>query len=184
MATGPRYKVPMRRRREVLTDYHQRFRLLQSGDPRLVTRISNRQVRAHLTSPSPSGDVTHVSATSGELAAFGWEAPTGNLPSAYLTGLLCGTRAMDAGHPAAVLDIGLHRATSGGRVFAVQEGAIDAGMDIPHNETVFAAWERTRGEHIAAYASARDEPLYSGDFDAETLPEHFDATRERIMEEA
>ncbi|MFB6130705.1 MAG: 50S ribosomal protein L18, partial [Salinigranum sp.] len=27
MATGPRYKVPMRRRREVRTDYHQRLRL-------------------------------------------------------------------------------------------------------------------------------------------------------------
>jgi large subunit ribosomal protein L18 len=49
---------------------------------------------------------------------------------------------------------------------------------------VFAAWERTRGEHIAAYAAAREEPLYSGGFDAETLPEHFDAVRERIMEEA
>ncbi|MGM0388528.1 MAG: 50S ribosomal protein L18, partial [Natrinema limicola] len=42
MATGPRYKVPMRRRREVRTDYHQRLRLLKSGKPRLVARKSNK----------------------------------------------------------------------------------------------------------------------------------------------
>ncbi|MFB6087218.1 MAG: 50S ribosomal protein L18, partial [Haloarculaceae archaeon] len=29
MATGPRYTVPHRRRREARTDYHQRLRLLK-----------------------------------------------------------------------------------------------------------------------------------------------------------
>jgi large subunit ribosomal protein L18 len=82
-----------------------------------------------------------------------------------------------------VLDIGLNTATPGNKVFAVQEGAIDAGLEVPHNEAVFADWERTRGEHIAAYAEQRDEPLYSGDFDATELPEHFDAVRERLLED-
>lgn len=182
MATGPRYRVPMRRRREVRTDYHQRLRLLKSGKPRLVARLSNRHVRAQLVTTGVEGDDTVAAAHSSDLEAFGWEAPTGNLPSAYLTGLLAGYRAAEDGYSEAVLDVGLNSPTPGAKVFAVQEGAIDAGLDIPHNESVFADWDRTRGEHIAAYAADQDE-LYSGDFDATDLPEHFDSVREAIEEE-
>lgn len=183
MATGPRYNVPMRRRREVRTDYHQRLRLLKSGKPRLVARKSNRHVRAQLVSPGPDGDRTHASATSDDLTEYGWEAPTGNLPSAYLTGLLAGLRARDNDVSEAVLDIGLNTATPGNKVFAIQEGAIDAGLDIPHNESVFADWSRTSGEHIADYAESREEPLYSNEFDATELPNHFEEVRQSIMDE-
>jgi large subunit ribosomal protein L18 len=172
----------MRRRREARTDYHQRLRLLKSGKPRLVARVSNRHVRAQLITPGPAGDETHAAATSADLDEFGWEAPTGNLPSAYLTGYLAGARALDAGVEEAVLDIGLKAATPGNKAFAVQEGAIDAGVEIPHNDSVLADWSRTRGERIAAYAEERDEPLYAGDFDATDLPDHFDEVRERLME--
>jgi large subunit ribosomal protein L18 len=182
MATGPRYKVPMRRRREARTNYHQRLRLLKSGKPRLVARKSNRHVRAQLILAGPQGDETAAAASSEDLAEYGWEAPTGNLPAAYLTGLLAGVRAVEAGLEEAVLDIGLNTATPGNQVFAVQEGAIDAGLEVPHNDDVFAEWERTRGEHIADYAEQQDG-LYAGEFDATTLPEHFDEVRERIMEE-
>lgn len=183
MANGPRYKVPMRRRREVRTDYHQRLRLLKSGKPRLVARKSNQHIRAQLITAGDEGDVTLASATSADLADFGWNAPTGNLPAAYLTGFLAGKRALAAGLEEAVLDIGLNTATPGNKVFAVQEGAIDAGLDIPHNESVLADWSRTRGEHIAEYAESLDEPLYSGEFDATELPEHFDEVRERLENE-
>ena len=183
MATGPRYKVPMRRRREVRTDYHQRLRLLKSGKPRLVARVSNRHVRAQLITPGPSGDETHAAAASTDLAEYGWEAPTGNLPSAYLTGYLAGVRALDAGVEEAVLDIGLNPATPGNQVFAVQEGAIAAGVEIPNNESVLADWSRNRGEHIAEYAEQLDEPLYGGEFDATDLPEHFDDVLGRLQED-
>ncbi|GAA0645340.1 50S ribosomal protein L18 [Salarchaeum japonicum] len=183
MATGPRYKVPMRRRREVRTDYHQRLRLLKSGKPRLVARKSNNHVTAQLVVTGPNGDETVASATSEDLSEYGWDAPTGNLPSAYLTGLLAGQRAVDAGVEEAVLDIGLNTATQGSKVFAIQEGAIDAGLDIPHNEDVFADWQRTRGSHIAEYAESLEDGLYSGDFDATELPEHFDDVLETITED-
>jgi large subunit ribosomal protein L18 len=81
-----------------------------------------------------------------------------------------------------VLDIGLNSATPGSKVFAVQEGAIDAGLDIPHNDSVFANWSRTSGEHIAEYAEQLDEDLYTGDFDATDLPEHFDELREELLD--
>ncbi|MFT4891261.1 MAG: large subunit ribosomal protein L18 [Halobacteriales archaeon] len=172
----------MRRRREVRTDYHQRLRLLKSGKPRLVARKSNKHVTAQLVTAGPDGDETVASAHSSDLAEYGWEAPTGNLPAAYLTGLLAGKRALDAGLDEAVLDIGLNTATPGGKVFAVQEGAIDAGLEVPHNDSVLADWSRTRGEHIAAYAEQLDEPLYGGEFDAIDLPEHFDDVRETLIE--
>jgi large subunit ribosomal protein L18 len=172
----------MRRRREVRTDYHQRLRLLKSGKPRLVARKSNNHVTAQLVTAGPEGDETVASAHSSDLAEYGWEAPTGNLPAAYLTGLLAGKRALDAGLEEAVLDIGLNTATPGSKVFAVQEGAIDAGLEVPHNDSVLAEWSRTRGEHIAAYAEQLDEPLYGGEFDATDLPEHFDDVRETLIE--
>jgi len=171
----------MRRRREARTDYHQRLRLLKSGKPRLVARKSNRHVTAQLIVTGPNGDETVASAHSSDLAEYGWEAPTGNLPSAYLTGLLAGKRALDAGLEEAVLDIGLNSPTPGSKVFAMQEGAIDAGVEIPHNDDVLADWPRNRGEHIAEYAASLEDPLYAGDFDATELPEHFDAVRETIM---
>lgn len=181
MATGPRYNVDLRRRREGVTDYRQRFRLLKSGRPRLVARVSNRHVRAHVEVAGGTGDDTVAFASSADLADVGWAAPTSNLPSAYLTGLLVGRRALDAGVDAAVLDIGLHSPTPGAKVFAVQEGAIDAGVDIPHNDAVLPAWERNRGEHIADNAEALPD-TYGGDFDPTELPAHFDEVRERIME--
>lgn len=182
MATGPRYKVPMRRRREARTNYHQRLRLLKSGKPRLVARKSNQQTRAQLIVTGPNGDETVASATTNDLEEFGWEAPTSNIPGAYLTGLLAGKRAIEAGLEEAVLDIGLNTATPGSKVFAVQEGAIDAGLEIPHNDDVFAEWERTRGAHIADYAESLDEGLYGSDFDATELPAHFDELRETLIE--
>jgi large subunit ribosomal protein L18 len=129
------------------------------------------------------GDRTLAAAHSADLAEFGWEAPTGNLPAAYLTGFLAGKRALAEGLEEAVLDIGLNTATPGNKVFAVQEGAIDAGLEIPHNDDVFAEWDRTRGGHIAEYAEQRDEPLYSGEFDATELPDHFDEVRQRMEDE-
>jgi large subunit ribosomal protein L18 len=171
----------MRRRREVRTDYHQRLRLLKSGRPRLVARKSNKHVRAQLIVPGSNGDEVLAGAHSEDLREHGWEAPTGNLPAAYLTGLLAGKRAVENGVEEAVLDIGLNSPTPGSKVFAVQEGAIDAGLEIPHNDEVLADWSRTRGEHVAEYAEQLDEDLYSGEFSATDLPEHFDETREELL---
>ena len=163
----------MRRRREARPNYHQRWRLLKSGKPRLVARKSNQHTTAQLVTRGQNGDETVVEASSEDLDEYGWEAPTGNLPAAYLTGLLLGTRAVEAGVEEAVLDIGLNTATPGNKVFAVQEGAIDAGLEIPHNDDVFAERDRTAGTHIADYAE-QEGGLYRADFDATELPAHLD----------
>ncbi|MCL2549939.1 MAG: 50S ribosomal protein L18, partial [Methanimicrococcus sp.] len=52
MATGPRYKVPMRRRREGRTNYHSRLALLLSKEDRVVVRKSTRNLQIQLIAPT------------------------------------------------------------------------------------------------------------------------------------
>ena len=82
-----------KRRREQKTDYKKRLALLKSGVPRLVIRKSLENMRVQIVSFNPSGDKTVASAFSAELGEFGWKGGNGNLPAAYLTGLLAGLRA-------------------------------------------------------------------------------------------
>ena len=155
MARGARYFVPFRRRREGKTDYYRRLKLLLSDRPRMVVRRTNRQIIIQLVTAELTGDRTLVAAYSSELSAFGWKGSLGNTPAAYLTGMLFATRAQEAGYTEAILDIGLARASPGARVFAALKGAVDAGLEIPHGESILPSEERIRGSHIAAYAPER-----------------------------
>ena len=111
MAKNSRYRVPPRRRREGKTDYQARKALVLSGKPRLVTRSTLKNVTAQIIVAKPLGDEVLAAAHSRELKKkYGWKAPTGNVPAAYLTGLLCGLKAKAKGVSEAILDIGLvHR---------------------------------------------------------------------------
>lgn len=189
---GPRWRVQFRRKREGRTDYRQRFRLLRSGKPRLVARISLRHISAQVIRASPKGDLTLASAHSKELERLGWRGSTSNTPSAYLVGLLCGIRARKVGVGECVLDIGLFNPTPQARVFAVAKGAIDAGLKIPHGEGVLPTEERVRGEHVARYSAKlreEGEEAYRVRFSAylgrglppERLPEHFNEIKRAIL---
>ncbi len=150
MAQGPTYRVKFRRRREGRTNYYRRMRLLQSRRPRLVVRKTNTTTIVQIINASVVGDSTLASAISTELANHGWVAGTANTPSAYLTGLLAGLRAKSRGVKEAVLDIGLNPPVKGSRVYAALKGAIDAGLEIPHNPEVLPDEARISGEHIVA----------------------------------
>ena len=148
MSSGATYKVPFKRRQEGRTDYSQRLSLLKSGKPRLVVRKSNSNTQVQLVVQGDDGDETLAHAHTLELEDYGWSAPTGNLPAAYLAGYLAGERALEH-HDEAVLDVGLHPVTPQNRVFAALKGAVDAGLDVPHGDDVLPEWSRVRGEHIA-----------------------------------
>ena len=64
MATGPRYFVPFRRRKEGKTDYYKRAKLVVSDRPRMVVRKTNRQIIIQLVLAEMDGDRTLVSASS------------------------------------------------------------------------------------------------------------------------
>jgi large subunit ribosomal protein L18 len=151
MATGPRYFVPFRRRRDGKTDYYQRTRLVVADVPRMVVRKTNRHIIVQLVTAEMDGDRTLVAANSAELEKYGYKGSTSNTPAAYLTGMLFAVKAKKAQQDSAILDIGLNRATHGARVFAALKGAVEAGLDIPHGESILPPDERVKGEHIAAY---------------------------------
>ncbi|MDD1702911.1 MAG: 50S ribosomal protein L18 [Methanoregula sp.] len=151
MATGPRYLVAFRRRREGRTDYYQRTKLVVADAPRMVVRRTNRHIIVQLVTAEMDGDKTLVSANSAELEKYGYTGATANTPAAYLTGMLFAAKAKKAGQDRAILDIGLNRATPGARVFAALKGAVDAGLEIPYGEEIVPSEDRLKGEHIAAY---------------------------------
>ncbi|HLE97548.1 MAG TPA: 50S ribosomal protein L18 [Candidatus Thermoplasmatota archaeon] len=167
MADGPRYRVQFRRRREGRTDYRTRLALLKGGEPRAVVRTSLRNVVVQLVGFDASGDKVLASAEARELPKLGWTGFTRNTPSAYLTGLLAGTRAKAAGVESAVLDLGRQMPQKGGRLFAALQGLVDAGLEIPHGEEVAPAEDRIRGAHIGDEVAA-----------------NFDAVKGKILETA
>jgi len=159
MATGPRYFVPFRRRKQGKTDYYKRAKLVVSDRPRMVVRKTNRQILIQLVSAEMDGDRTLITASSAELKRYGYSGSTSATPAAYLTGMLFAVKALNADQERAVLDIGLHRATPGNRVFAALKGAVTAGLDVPHGEQVLPDDDRAKGAHIAAFAPERSEDL-------------------------
>jgi large subunit ribosomal protein L18 len=191
MATGPRYRVAFRRRREGKTNYRTRRALVLSRVPRVVVRLSLKNVIIQVIEAESIGDKVIVSAHSHELAkTYGWKCNGGNIPSAYLTGLLCGYKALANGVETAYLDIGLHLPVKGTRIFAALKGLVDAGVDVPHSEEVLPDASRISGEHIAEYANqlAEEPEVYKQKFakylankiKPEKLPEQFEAVKDKI----
>jgi large subunit ribosomal protein L18 len=161
MGTGPRYRVPFRRRREGRTDYRRRLGLLRGGKARLVVRRSLRNVVVQVVAFEDRGDAVKAKAEARELESVGWMGYTENTPAAYLTGLLAARRAREAGIEEAVLDIGRQVPSRGGNLFAALAGAIDGGLKVPHSPEVLPDGPRLRGEHLrkpdipAAFDAAR-----------------------------
>ncbi len=154
MATGPRYKVPFRRRREGKTNYHVRYKLILSKKPRVVVRKSNSSTTLQLVVAEMTGDKTLLTVNSRELRDFGYTLGIGNLPAAYLTGLLFGKKMLALGQAGGIADIGLHASTRGNRIYAAIKGVVDAGVEVPHSPEIFPEDERIRGEHIKKYTGA------------------------------
>ena len=164
MADSTNYQVPFRRRKEQKTDYDQRLKLLKSGKPRAVVRLSNNHTRVHIAEYEEEGDRNQAQTLSKELAEYGWEGHTANLPAAYLTGFLAGKK---ADVEEAILDLGLKEKKKGGKMFAALKGLIDAGIEIPAGEEIFPSEERIRGEHIK-------------EMKGEDVPANFEETKEEI----
>ncbi len=189
---GPRYRVQFRRKREGKTDYRRRLRLIRSGKPRLLARVSLKHVVAQVVRVTPVGDMILASAHSKQLAEFGWKGDTSNIPAAYLVGLLCGYRTVKAGVKECALDIGAHNPTAQTKVFTVLKGALDAGLQIPHNPEVLPTENRIKGEHISQYAAmlkeknadeyrARFSGYLARGLPPEQISEHFNEIKQAII---
>jgi len=113
------------------------------------------------------GDVTICAAYSHELPKYGMKAGLTNYAATYATGLLCARRLLakydlaetyegntenlgedynveaegDRRPFKCFLDTGLVRTSTGSRVFAALKGAVDGGIDIPHNDKRYAGYD-------------------------------------------
>lgn len=183
-------RIPPKRRRLGLTDYRKRLKLVKSALPRLVIRRTNRYLITQVIKSKLGGDETLITVTSKKLADYGWRAGFKNTPAAYLTGFLAGLLAKKKGIGKAVVDIGLHRAVKGSKVFAAVKGFIDAGVEVAASEGVFPDEDRIKGVPIMEYYksikesdvetiqfSKSDEEVYMN------LDSHFSQVKERILKE-
>jgi large subunit ribosomal protein L18 len=186
MAKGSRYRVQLRRRRERKTDYQARKAMIVSGKPRLVARSSLKNTIAQIIVAKPHGDEVLASAHSRELVrTYGWKAATGNVPAAYLTGLLAGLKAKKAGVNEAILDLGLVSPTKGSKTFATLNGVLDAGVVVPHDEKKLAK-DRVKAQHIEKYAESLGEteeyaPKFSKSIAPGKYPEHVAKVKADIL---
>lgn len=145
---------------------------------RFVVRITTRDVICQIFSSDLNHDVCMAAAYSHELPRYGAKLGLTNYASAYATGLLLARRVnaklklnyegnldvngeeyhveASGDGPApfrAFLDVGLRRTTTGSRIFGALKGAVDGGLDIPHNTRRFAGaskgeegWELDAGK--------------------------------------
>lgn len=188
MASGPRYRVAFRRKREGRTDYRKRIKLLLSEKPRLVVRKSCNHVIAQLVEYSPVGDRVIASCHSNELKKYGWKGGTSNISSSYLVGLLVGLKVAKKSVKEAVLDTGMYTPIKKSKIFAVLKGSLDAGMQIPHDEKMLPDESRIKGEHITKYAELlKEEKLKFSKYlerglEPKNLSKHFEEVRKKILE--
>lgn len=168
MATGPRFRVPFRRRREGRTNYHVRYKLILSRKPRVVVRKSNAGTTLQLVVAELKGDKTLLTVNSRELSDFGCTFSKGNLPAAYLAGLLFGKKMLALGVDEGIADIGLHASTRGNRIYAAIKGVVDAGVNVPHSPEIFPDEGRISGQHIKDYTGV-------------DIVAQFEAVREKIL---
>ena len=182
--------LSFKRKREGKTHYKKRLKILLSNKFRLVVRKSLNGIKASIVKYDPKGDKVIFTVDSKTLGKLGWKGNTGNLPSAYLTGMMAGKKAVQSGIKEAILDIGLNNSTKGSRLYAALAGALDAGMKIPSNTEVLPPKERISGEHISQYAQSikNDRPRYERQFytylkkglNPEDIVEHFNDVKGKI----
>jgi len=152
MKKGKIFVVPLKRKRQGRTYYKKRLKLLLSNKFRFVIRKSLRNLIVSIVEYNVKGDRVVFTVNSRILGKFGWKGDSGNISSAYLTGLFAGKKALHLGINEAILDLGFNNSTKGSRLYSALAGAIDAGLKIPFNPEILPSKERIAGEHIAKYA--------------------------------
>jgi|SRR3989344_1297541 len=159
MSSTSTYEVKFKRRLKGKTNYRKRLAFLKSGMPRAVIRRSNNSIQVQVINYGKNGDVTLASASSGELRKLGWKHHGGNLSAAYLTGMLCGTRAKGNGIARAIVDIGMISPVHGSGIFAAAKGIADSGIELPLDASAVPSEDRIKGKHLKDGAPAEFEKI-------------------------
>jgi len=179
-----------KRKRKGLTNYKKRLTLLKSKKPRLVIRKSLKNIVIQLIQYEPEGDKIILSTHSKELKKLGWKPHLNNLPSSYLTGLLCGMKLKEKKLTDFVVDVGFAKKIKNSSIFATIKGVSDSGIKM-HTQEV--SEERIKGIHIAKYASLlkSDQEKYQkqfskyikDNFNPEEFEKHFTEIKNKILKD-
>mmetsp|Transcript_17001 Transcript_17001/g.33400 ORF Transcript_17001/g.33400 Transcript_17001/m.33400 type:complete len:257 (-) Transcript_17001:207-977(-) len=164
-----RFQLKWRRRREGKTDYYSRKRLIcqdkrkyNSPKYRIVVRITKKNIICQFVQSLLEGD--HI-ISSGYSGKIGQKTEFFCGPTAFQIAYFCGVYLANnilakksfenletskntknfSKSVFAILDIGLARATTGHRVFAVMKGALDGGISVPYNEKRFPGYNLKEG---------------------------------------
>jgi len=161
--------IAYRRKREGKTNYRKRIKLLTAPNPRAVIRGSNNNIIVQIISYDEKGDKIMASASSKELQKkYQLKSHGGNIPTAYLTGILCGKKAAQKKIKEAVADIGLNISVKSSRLYAAIKGLNEAGLKVSCSEEIMPSPERTIGKDIEDYAKKLkvDKAAYEKQFSA------------------
>ncbi|KAI9799751.1 MAG: 60S ribosomal protein L5 [Piccolia ochrophora] len=175
---------------------------------RLVVRFTNRDIVVQIITSELGGDKVFCAAYAHELKRYGVKHGLTNWAAGYATGLLLARRTLkkldldeefegveeadgeyklteaaeESGRRPfkAYLDVGLHRTSTGARIFGVMKGASDGGILIPHSENRFPGYDMETkeldaetlrkyiyGGHVAEYMETLaddDEERYKSQF--------------------
>lgn len=193
MRKSKRYTVHYKRKKESKTDYKFRRRILSSKKLRLVIRRSLNNLNAQIIEFQPKGDKILVSCNTKELRELGWKSHLGNIPSAYLVGLLIASKAKHKKLNNLVFDIGLQPSIKNSALYAFLKGVLDNGLIIPHSKNILPKEERISGKHISDYALKlrKNESRYNKQFSGylkknlnpEDLQKHFEEVKNKILKE-
>jgi len=155
----------------------------------LVVRKSLKNISLQVINYSEKGDMVVACAHSSQLKKLGWIFGCSNLPCAYLTGLMLGKKAHAKNIQNIILDAGMHKPTSGSRIYAAVQGVLDAGIDINHTKDILPAQERILGKHIEKYAHTleKDDVKYKKQFNnylsSKANPKEFTKNKNKLLEE-
>jgi len=143
---------------------------------RLIVRTTNKDVVCQIAYSRMQGDIIVAAAYSHELPRYGLSVGLKNYAAHYCTGLLLARRVLqkfkmdelykgqeevdgeeynvepndDGPRPfRCFLDVGLTRTTTGNKVFGALKGALDGGLDIPHNNKRFPGYDAESKEFDA-----------------------------------
>lgn len=175
-----RYTVSERRRRTFKTDYRKRLKLLASKKLRLVIRLTLNNVYAQIIKSDAKGDEILVSVKSKDLDALGWKFGKGNIPAAYLVGLLAAKKAAKQKISDVTVDAGISSPVKGSKIYGCIKGAIDGGLKLTCPAEKFPSEDRISGKHISNYAS-KSPNKFSKTKNAEEMPELFKQVKSKIM---
>ena len=143
-----RFTKLYKRKESLKTNYGKRLKILKSRKTRLVIRRSLNGLTVQFVNYNPKGDLVLLSVNSKSLRKLGWKFHLGNVPSAYLTGLLCGIKSKDKNIEEAVLDLGAKKTVSGSVLYAALKGVLDAGIKVPHDKKILPSNDAVSGKNV------------------------------------